>query len=65
MSAGGVISAGTYDTSKTPDAEYLVNAATGKILRTLYNGNYDFAQGVFAGGWLYTANGTGVYGWKP
>jgi outer membrane protein assembly factor BamB len=64
MSAGGVISAGTYDTSTTPNAEYLVNAASGKILRTLYK-SYDFAQGVFAGGWLYTANGTGVYGWKP
>jgi polyvinyl alcohol dehydrogenase (cytochrome) len=64
MGGGGVLTVGTFDNSTTPNAEYLVSA-TGKILRTLYTGNRDFAQGVFADGWLYTANGTGVYGWKP
>jgi outer membrane protein assembly factor BamB len=64
MDGGGVLTAGTYDTSKTPNATYLVNAANGRIVRTLINGT-DFAQSVFAGGWLFTANGTGVYAWGP
>jgi hypothetical protein len=41
---------------------YLVDAATGKILRTLVHG-LDFAQGVFADNWLFTANADGVYAW--
>src|SRR5262249_29798531 len=36
--AGGVIAAGTYDFSPTPNATYLINAGTGKILRTLTTG---------------------------
>jgi outer membrane protein assembly factor BamB len=63
MDRGGVIAVGTYDNASAPNAVYLVNAATGKIARTLIRGSYDFAQSVFARGWLFTANGTGVYAW--
>lgn len=63
MDGGGVIAVGTYDSSKTPNAVYLLNARTGKIVRTLIKGSSDFAQSVFADGRLFTANGTGVYAW--
>jgi len=64
MDGGGVIAVGTYDFTATPNATYLVDAATGRILRTLIKGSDDFAQSVFAGGRLFTANGTGVYCWS-
>jgi polyvinyl alcohol dehydrogenase (cytochrome) len=64
LDGGGVIALGTYDTTSTPNETYLVDAATGKILRTLVKGT-DFAQSVFANGWLFTANTTGVYAWGP
>jgi outer membrane protein assembly factor BamB len=60
--AGGVIAAGTYDFSSTPDATYLINAGTGKILRTLTTG-LDYSQSAFAGNWLFTANEHGVSAW--
>jgi polyvinyl alcohol dehydrogenase (cytochrome) len=63
MDGGGVIAVGTFDNSKVPNAIYLVNAATGQIVRTLITGSYDFAQSVFANGWLFTANLNGVYAW--
>jgi outer membrane protein assembly factor BamB len=63
MDGGGVIAVGTYDSSTTPNAVYLVSARTGKIVRTLIKGSDDFAQSVFADGRLFTANGTGVYAW--
>jgi outer membrane protein assembly factor BamB len=63
MDGGGVIAVGTYDSSTAPNAVYLVNARTGKIVRTLIKGSGDFAQSVFADGRLFTANGTGVYAW--
>ena len=62
MDGGGVITVGTYGSSKGPNATDLVDAASGKVLRTLIRGN-DFAQSVFADGWLFTANSTGVYAW--
>lgn len=62
MDGGGVIAVGTYDKSATPNAVYLVRAATGTIIRRLIIG-YDFAQSAFARGWLFTAKGTGVYAW--
>jgi outer membrane protein assembly factor BamB len=70
MDGGGVIAVGTYDSSKTPNAVYLVNARTGKIIRTPIKGSADFAESVFAesvfaDGWLFTANGSGVYAWGP
>jgi outer membrane protein assembly factor BamB len=63
LDGAGVIAVGTYDFSSTPNAVYLVSAATGRILRTLTTGGYDFAQSVFAGGRLFTANDTGLYAW--
>lgn len=65
LDGGGVIAVGTYGVSKTPNAVYLMDARTGHILRTLISGSSDFAQSVFAGDWLFTANGNGVYGWGP
>jgi outer membrane protein assembly factor BamB len=64
MDGGGVIAAGTYDNSSTPNATYLVDAANGKIICTLVKG-IDFAQSVFADGKLFTANSNGVYAWAP
>ncbi len=65
LDGAGVIAVGTYGAAATPNAVYLVNARTGHVLRTLITGSNDFAQSVFAGGWLFTANGTGVYAWGP
>jgi outer membrane protein assembly factor BamB len=64
MDGAGVLAVGTYDDTSTPDATYLINAATGKIIRTLVRGK-DFGQSVFADSWLYTANAYGVYAWGP
>jgi outer membrane protein assembly factor BamB len=64
MDGAGVLAVGTYDDTSTPDATYLINAATGKIIRTLVRGK-DFGQSVFADNWLYTANAYGVYAWGP
>jgi outer membrane protein assembly factor BamB len=65
LDGAGVLAVGTFGATATPNAVYLINARTGHILRTLITGSTDFAQSVFAGGWLFTANGTGVYGWGP
>jgi outer membrane protein assembly factor BamB len=58
LSGGGLIGVGTFDPAATaaqPNASYLINAATGAMVRTMDStGNY-FAQPVFANGWLYTA----------
>ena len=62
LDGSGVVAVGTYDKSKTPDATYLINATTGKVIRALIEGT-DFAQSAFAGGRLFTANSTGVYAW--
>jgi outer membrane protein assembly factor BamB len=63
LDGAGVIAVGTYGVSAVPNAVYLLDARTGQILRTLITGSSDFAQSVFADGWLYTANGTGIYAW--
>jgi outer membrane protein assembly factor BamB len=63
LDGAGVVAVGTYGSSATPNAVYLINAKTGQIVRTLITGSNDFAQSVFAGGWLFTANGDGVYAW--
>lgn len=63
MNGGGVIAVGTYDLTETPNAIYLISAATGQILRTLAQGSPDFAQNVFANGWLFTADDSGVSAW--
>jgi polyvinyl alcohol dehydrogenase (cytochrome) len=56
MNGGGVIGVGTYDFTATPNAEYLIDSSTGKILKTLATGGTDFAQNVFANGDVFTAN---------
>jgi len=43
----------------------LADARTGRIIATLISGSTDFAQSVFADGWLFTANGNGVYARGP
>ena len=63
LDGSGVLAVGTDGTTTTPNAVYLINARTGHIVRTLITGSNDFAQSVFAGGWLFTANGNGVYAW--
>ena len=64
LDGAGVLAVGTYDNGSAPDETYLVDAATGRILRTLIEG-LDFAQSTFADGELFTANSTGVYAWAP
>jgi outer membrane protein assembly factor BamB len=63
MDGAGVIAVGTYDFSARPNAIYLVDAVSGRILRVLVKGSYDFAQSVFAEGRLFTANGRGLSAW--
>jgi outer membrane protein assembly factor BamB len=63
LDGGGVIAVGTFGVGTAPNAVYLLDARTGHILRALPTGSSDFAQSVFAGGWLFTANGNGVYAW--
>jgi outer membrane protein assembly factor BamB len=62
LDGGGVIAVGTFDSTTTPNATYLIDAANGKILRNLVTGE-DFAQSAFADKWLFTANQNGVYAW--
>jgi outer membrane protein assembly factor BamB len=59
-----VLAVGTYDAGSAKEETYLVNASTGRILRRLVSG-LDFAQSVFADGWLFSANATGLYAWAP
>jgi outer membrane protein assembly factor BamB len=62
MDGAGVLAVGTFDSTGTPNATYLVAATNGKVLRTL-NVGADFAQSAFAGRWLFTANDAGVFAW--
>jgi polyvinyl alcohol dehydrogenase (cytochrome) len=66
MDGGGVLTLGTFDYNPpNNNATYLVDAANGKILKTLITGNnfWDFPQSVFADNWLFTANTSGVQAW--
>ncbi len=66
MNGGGVIAVGTYDYTATTNAVYLVDASTGRLLRTLTTGGRTFAQSVFANGYLFTANvGKGLSEYRP
>jgi polyvinyl alcohol dehydrogenase (cytochrome) len=64
INVSGVVGLGTYDNTSTLNRTYLVNAATGAILRKLNPGS-DFAQTVFADGRVFTASSTGLYAWGP
>jgi outer membrane protein assembly factor BamB len=61
---GGVLAVpADYPPAKsTPNAVYLINPKSGRILRVLTHGT-EFAQAVFAGGWLFSADSDGVYAW--
>jgi outer membrane protein assembly factor BamB len=65
LDGAGVLAVGTYTRHSKANAVYLLNAKTGRILHTVITGSDDFAQSVFAGGWLFTANGNGVFAWAP
>jgi outer membrane protein assembly factor BamB len=60
LDGAGVLAVGTFDSQSTPNATYLINAATGKVLRNLVQGA-DFAQSAFAENWIFVANDSGVY----
>jgi outer membrane protein assembly factor BamB len=64
LDGGGVVAVGTFDYSAVPNATYLVQASTGKILRKLVGG-VDLGQSVWADDWLYTANSSGLSAWGP
>jgi outer membrane protein assembly factor BamB len=61
---GGVLAVPAYypPAKTTPNALYLINPKSGRILRVLAHGT-EFAQAVFAGGWLFSADNDGVYAW--
>jgi hypothetical protein len=60
LDGAGVISVATIGYGSTAtNADYLIDAATGAILATLSNGNSpQFAQPVFADGYLFAATET-------
>ncbi|HXW46333.1 MAG TPA: PQQ-binding-like beta-propeller repeat protein [Streptosporangiaceae bacterium] len=64
LDGAGVLTIGTYDNGPSANETYLVNADTGQMIDPLVSG-LDFAQSVFADGWLFTANSDGVYAWAP
>ncbi|MGN6794179.1 MAG: outer membrane protein assembly factor BamB family protein [Streptosporangiaceae bacterium] len=63
LNGAGVLAVGTYAFTKTPNAVFLLRASDGKILRRLTMGSQDFAQSVFAGGRIFTANSNGLVEW--
>jgi polyvinyl alcohol dehydrogenase (cytochrome) len=65
MNGSGVIGVATYDSEPTPNAQYLVRASDGTILRTLTTGGMNFGQMVFADGTVYGTNvGQGLMAWR-
>jgi outer membrane protein assembly factor BamB len=67
LDGAGVLSVGTYGSSPEPQADYLLDPATGTILATLSNGGSpQFAQSVFADGFLFLATAkAGMYAYQP
>jgi len=54
LDGGGVIAAATYNTStNSNNGVYLLNAATGAIVRVIQTHDREFAQPVFADGYLF------------
>jgi outer membrane protein assembly factor BamB len=64
LNGAGVLVVGTWDFTAKANYTYLIGAATGKIIKALVRG-MDFAQSVFADGWLFTSNEEGAYAWGP
>jgi len=62
---GGLLAVPAYyaPAGSAPDALYLIDPASGRILRVLAHGT-EFAQAVFAGGWMFSADSDGVYAWR-
>ena len=65
LDGAGVVAAGTFDMTATPNATYLFDASTGKILKTMASGLDDFGQSTWANGMLFLANESGISGWGP
>jgi outer membrane protein assembly factor BamB len=65
LDGGGVLAVPAYypPAGSAPDAVYLIDPVSGRILRVLVHGR-EFAQAVFAGGWMFSADSDGVYGWR-
>jgi len=56
MNGGGLVAVGTFDFLDTPNAVYLLDARTGRIVTTLNTGGRNFSQPVFADGYVITTN---------
>ena len=63
LDGAGVLAVGTYQFTGSQNAIFLLNAATGAILRRVAGGSPDFAQSVFAEGQMFTANGAYLTAW--
>jgi outer membrane protein assembly factor BamB len=63
LSGGGVIGVATWD-SDHPNALYLVNASNGNIVRTISTASREFAQPVFADGYLLAARLSGLTAYR-
>jgi outer membrane protein assembly factor BamB len=64
MNGSHVIAVQTYVSTSTPNGVYLVNAGNGRVLDNVESGGSNFAQSVFADGWLFVTNtsqGIGAY----
>ena len=66
LDGAGVLAVGTFGSGSEPEADYLLNAATGAVLATVSNGNSaQFAQPVFADQDLFVATETaGLYAYQ-
>ena len=58
LDGAGVLAVATWGKTATPNATYLLDAATGRILRTLNTGGRNFGGLIFAQGWLLSTNVT-------
>ena len=57
IDGAGVLATSSYGSRGGQNALWLINAATGKILKTIsYGASSTFAQPVFADGYLFTAS---------
>jgi polyvinyl alcohol dehydrogenase (cytochrome) len=65
MDGGGVIAAGSYRSRAGTNGVFLINASTGKLLRTIsYGSSSIFGQPVFADNYLLVASGAGLTAYK-
>jgi outer membrane protein assembly factor BamB len=66
LDGGGVVAAATYNSStKSNNGVYLLNAATGAIVRVIHTHQREFAQPVFADGYLFiTTQDNGLFAYR-